>query len=109
MMEALACRDGMLFAKAVVKLQLEIDNQELVGLWARGDYQHSCLEPILREIGELSSDFLDFTLVYASGSYNRIVHILAKQVTSDTRLGEWQIAPSCIVNLLAEECNSPTP
>ena len=43
-----------------MKLQLETNNQELVRLWASGDYQRSCLAPILREIGELSSVFLDF-------------------------------------------------
>ena len=96
--------------KAVTKLELETDDsQELVRLWARGDNPRSCLAPILWEIRKFSSGFLDFTLLYASRSCDRIAHVLAKQVTGDTRLGEWQFATACIVNLLAKECNSHTP
>jgi len=107
MMEALACRDGMLLTKerAVMKLMLETDNQELVSLWARGDNQRSCLAPILREIREISSCFLDFNLIYAGPLCNRIAHKLAQQATDDYRVVEWQVVPTCIINLLAEECN----
>lgn len=88
MMEAMACRDGMILARenAVVKLQIETDNQESVGLWQQGDYHHSYLAPILREIALLSAGFADFSLMYASRSCNRIAHVLAQQVTEDRKL-----------------------
>jgi hypothetical protein len=30
---------------------------------------------------------------------------LAKQVSMDTRLGEWQYAPSCVAQLVTADCN----
>jgi hypothetical protein len=110
MMEALACRDGMLLAeREVMKLILETDNQELVSLWARGDNQRSCLAPILREIREISSCFIDFNLLHASRVCNCIAHKVAQQATDDHRVVEWHVVPTCIINLLAEECNPHIP
>ena len=92
-----------------MKLVLETDSQELVSLWARGDNQRPCLAPILREIREISSCFLDFNLIYAGRLCNRIAHMLAQQATDDYRVVEWQVVPTCIINLLAEECNPDIP
>lgn len=66
MMETLACRDGVKFAmeKSVQRLQIETDSQELVRLWASGDFQRSFLAPILKEIRDVSSGFLDFMLIW---------------------------------------------
>uniref|UniRef100_I1QHE3 Uncharacterized protein n=1 Tax=Oryza glaberrima TaxID=4538 RepID=I1QHE3_ORYGL len=36
-------------------------------------------------------------------------HVLAKQVTADDRLGEWQSAPACIEHLVTEDCNPAVP
>ena len=70
-----------------------------------GDFQRSYLAPIFREIRELSLCFSDFNLMYANRSCNRVVHMLAKQVTGDIRLGEWHVAPTCIDHLLTEDSN----
>ncbi|CAD6260570.1 unnamed protein product [Miscanthus lutarioriparius] len=111
MRETLACRDGVKFAmeKSVQRLQIETDSQELVRLWASGDFQRSFLAPILKEIRDVSSGFLDFMLICTNRACNRVAHVLAKQVTDEIRLGEWQSAPTCIQRLLTEDCNPPIP
>ena len=111
MMEAIACRDGLQFAreKGVLRLQNEMDCQELVKLWALGSNQRSYITPIIRDIVEISSGFLDFTLMYAPRTCNRVAHVLTKQVSDEVRLGEWHIAPTCIDHLVTEECNYVTP
>jgi ribonuclease HI len=110
MMEAIACRDGIHLAreKGVDRLQVETDCQELVKLWALGNNQRSYVAPIIRDIVELSSGFLDFTLMHAPRTCNRVAHELAKQVSEEIRLGEWHITPTCIDHLVTEECNSVT-
>ncbi|CAD6273370.1 unnamed protein product [Miscanthus lutarioriparius] len=107
MMEALACRDGMILARdsGVERLQLETDCQELAVLWSRRTYKRSYLAAIFRDIEETSVNFIDFSLMYANRSCNRVAHMLAKQVTDDIRLGEWHSAPTCIDLLLTEDCN----
>ena len=110
-MEALACRDGLEAARdrGVTCLQLETDCQELSNMLLRGDYQRSFLAPILSEIKELSLHFSEFILLYVNRSCNRVAHLLAKQVTSVIRLGEWHVGPTCIDHLLTEECNLVPP
>ena len=44
--------------------------------------------------------------MYAPRFCNRVAHLLAKHVTGDIRLGEWQIAPTCIDHSLTEDYNS---
>ena len=65
--------------------------------------------PELRRSSGIARDitvhFSDFKLLYASRSCNRVAHILVKQVSGDTRLGEWQYAPSCVVGLVTADCN----
>jgi len=78
-------------------------------LWALGDNQRSCLAPILREIREISLCFIDFNLMHASRVCNRIAHKVAQQATDDHRVVEWHVVPTCIINLLAEECNPHIP
>jgi ribonuclease HI len=106
-MEAEACRDGMILAGElnVRRLLVETDNQELLKLWEMGESQRSCISPIIREIRELSTSFVDFSLVYANRDCNRVAHTLAKQVSDSIRVGVWQLAPSCIADLLTEDCN----
>jgi len=36
---------------------------------------------------------------------NQVAHVIAKQVSGDDRLGEWQLAPTCVVHMLASDCN----
>ena len=106
-LEALACRDGVALArdKGVQRLILETDSQEFVKLWKEGANQRSRIASIIRETRELSSSFVDFSVTFTSRACNRVAHVLAKQVSGDNRLGEWQLAPTCVVHLLASYCN----
>jgi ribonuclease HI len=110
-MEALACRDGAVFAqeKGVQNLIIETDSQELLKLWGAGVHQRSRIAPIVRETRDITMHFSEFKLLYASRCCNRVAHTLAKQVSGDTRLGEWQHAPSCVVDLLTVDCNPDEP
>jgi hypothetical protein len=94
MLETLACRNGVKLARenSVQRLQLETDSQELVRLWASGDFQISYLAPILKEIRDISSGFHAFTMLYTNRACNRVDHVLSRQVTEGSRLGKWQCA-----------------
>jgi hypothetical protein len=50
------------------------------------------------DIEETSVNFIDFSLMYASRSCNRVTHMLAKQVTDDIRLGEWHSAQLVLIS-----------
>ena len=110
-MEAVACRDGLVLAREmnVSRVQVETDSQELVKLWELGALQRSCISPIIREIRDLCASFLDFSLVYINRVCNSVAHTLAKQVSEGNRTGEWQLALSCIADLLTEDCNHVPP
>lgn len=107
-MEAVACRDGLRLAQqiGVQRIWLESDCQELLKLWNAGETQRSSVMTIIKEIQELSSLFLDFKFSFISRTCNKVAHVLAKQVTSDTQTGWWQFAPDCVSALLADDCNS---
>jgi ribonuclease HI len=107
MMEALACKDGVTLAneRGIRHLVVEIDSQELVKMWEMMDSQRACISPILRDIRALSAVFVNLSLVYTNRSCNQVAHTLAKQVSNENRLGEWQSAPPCIFDLMTEDCN----
>jgi ribonuclease HI len=106
-MEALACRDGVLLAKGrgVEKLILETDSQVFLKLWKEDINLRSEIAPIISEIRLISSCFNSFLVVSVNRSCNQVAHTLAKQVSSESRMGEWQQAPTYIAHLLAEDCN----
>ena len=106
-LEALACRDGTILArdKGVRRLIVETDSQEFVKLWKEGANQRSQIASIIRETREISSSFVEFSVMFTSRSCNRVAHVLAKQVSSDNRLGEWQLAPTCVDHLVTSDCN----
>jgi hypothetical protein len=75
-----------------------------------GELQRSCISPIIGEIRELSVSFVDFSLVvYVNRACNRVAHTLAKEVSDGNRVGEWQLALTCIANILIEDCNHVCP
>ena len=86
-------------------LILETDSQEFVKLWKEGANQRSRIASIIRETRELSSSFVNFYVTFTNRARNRVAHVLAKQVLCDNRLGEWQLAPTCVVHMLALDCN----
>jgi hypothetical protein len=53
--------------------------------------------------------FVDFSIFYISRSCNRVAHTLAKQVSDDNRLAEWQLAPACVDHLMTLDCNPVDP
>jgi ribonuclease HI len=105
--EALAYRDGVRMAVhlGIQYLWLETDCQEVVKLWQEGMHLRSSIVTILKEIKELSSSLQGFKISFVARSCNEIAHILAKQVTSDTRAGWWSSTPACVSNLLTTDCN----
>lgn len=106
-MEALAVRDGLALAhnKGIQRLQLETDSQELVKLWTTDTDHRSRIGPVIREAREISLIFVDFKLFYSRRSCNRVAHTLAKQVSEDRRLVEWHETPTCVRNLITEDCS----
>ena len=79
-------------------------------LWAAGMVQRSRIaQVIIRESRELSLCFSAFKLLYSSRSCNRVAYTLAKQVSGDNRMEEWQLAPSCVDHLITVDCNPDDP
>ena len=62
LMEALACRDGLVLVKqqGIQHVWLETDCLELVNLWKKDD-QRSIVDPVLKEIDDLRLAFQDFS------------------------------------------------
>lgn len=110
-LEAIACRDGLALSvqSGVRKIWLETDCQQMVQLWQAGTNQRSTISTILQEIRELSLLFHDFKLSFVSRDCNKVAHVLAKQVTGDTRAGWWTYAPAYVLDLLSSYCNPAPP
>jgi ribonuclease HI len=108
MMEALACKEGLEFARqhGVQRVHLETDCLELVRLWKMEGLQRSIIMPVLQDMKEISLAFQDFSISHVGRDCNRVAHELAKQVSSTTRLGMWHTEPpACVQNLLIKDCN----
>jgi len=95
MAEAMACRDGLIFARTrgVRKLQLETDCQVLVNLWTNRTSQKSEINPILQQMEDLSRSFEAFDLVFINRKCNRFAHECARLVSRDNPVEEWLITP----------------
>jgi ribonuclease HI len=108
MMEALACKEGLEFARqcGVQRVHLETDCLELVRLWKMEGLQRSMIMPVLQDMKEISLAFHDFSISHVGRDCNRVAHELAKQVSSTMRLGVWHNEPpACVLNLLDKDCN----
>ena len=105
MMEALACRDGLMLAKqhGEHKVLLETDYLELVNLWKKQHLQRSIVNPVLKEIEDLSLAFHEFIISFGNRIYNKVAHVLAKQVWSTHRLEVWHVTPACVSDLVMFE------
>jgi hypothetical protein len=86
-MEALACRDGLKQAMqlGLRRVQLEFDCLQVVQLWKRKDMQRSILDPILKEMEEISLAFYEFSFSHNSRNCNKVTQCLARQVSSSYR------------------------
>ena len=82
-MEALACRDGMKLAAqmGLRRVALETDCLQVVQLWKK-ESQRSIIDPILKEMEEISLAFQEFSFSFISRSSNKVAHLLARQVSS---------------------------
>ena len=108
MMEAMACRDGIQWAReaGVSKLCLETDCLELVNLWKMLRSQRSRVSLILQDIKSISTSFDEFAFVYANRTCNRAAHVCAREVSCEFRRVEWhQNPPNSLRNLLENDCN----
>jgi len=94
-------RKYFIYAQLAVPTWLQLH----IILCERMNFQRACISPILSDIRELSAVFLKFSLVYTNRSCNQVAHVLARQVSADSRMGEWQSAPACILNMLTKDCN----
>jgi hypothetical protein len=108
MMEALGCRDGLQLAmqQGDLRVALETDCLELINLWKKRDAQRSTLGPVLEEINALSLALHSFSFSYVNRTYNKIAHVLAKQVSKTHRMEMWHVTPACVEDLLISEASA---
>jgi hypothetical protein len=106
-MEALALRDSVILATkfGATRVYFETDCQNLLHLWTLRNEQRSSIAAILREIHDLSSSLVSFSLCCASRVCNTVAHALAKQASSECMMVEWHQAPSCVLQCLQADCN----
>lgn len=111
MMEALACRDGLLLARqcGVSKLYQETDCMVLVNLWEAMDDQRSVINLIVHDIRNISRSFDEFIFAFSNRDCNRVAHLCARQVSHDRVMEKRHNNPRLgIHELLAKYCNSET-
>jgi hypothetical protein len=58
--------------------------------------QRYILDPILKEMEEISLAFHEFFFSHNSRNYNKIAHGLARQVSSSHRSEVWLDSPTCV-------------
>jgi len=102
-MEALACRDGMKLAAqmGLRRVALETDCLQVVQLWKES--QRSIIDPILKEMEEISLAFQEFSFSFISRSSNKVAHLLARQVSSSHCSEVWRVTPACVYDLIMVE------
>ena len=104
--EALALRDGVIFAKlrGYLKVVMETDCLEVVNLWNSRHGSRAAVAPILQEIGELVSSFSSFTIQHVMRSANNSAHLCAKLASTLMVTSSWlECTPDfLVVSLLAD-------
>ena len=106
-MEALACRDGMKLAAqmGLRRVALETDCLQVVQLWKKKESQRSIIDPILKEMEEISLAFQEFSSFFISSS-NKVAHLLAHQVSSSHCSEVWRVTPACVYDLIMVEASA---
>jgi hypothetical protein len=106
-MEAIACRDALVLAQqhGVQRVILETDCLDLVNLWGK-ESQRSVIDPILKQIEDLSLAFHEFSFSYVNRVCNKVAHVLAKQVSSTQCLEVWHVTPACVSDLVLYEASA---
>jgi ribonuclease HI len=107
--EALALRDSVLFAKqqGFMKVIFETDCEQLVRLWNDRRSQRSSIAPILSEVEEYSFMFLSFDLCFVRRTANSVAHECAQYACVHDVEVEWVDAPPDFLSLsLRADCTN---
>jgi hypothetical protein len=108
--EALAMRDGVIFARlrGFTGVILEVDCLEIVNLWNTRHGARSAVTPILSEIGELSSVFISFAVKHVPRTANVSAHLCAKHACTLMLTSTWFDVPPdfLVVSLMADQAGS---
>ena len=108
--EALAVRDGVIFAKlrGYDKVVIETDCMEIVDLWNSRQAHRAVVAPILLEIGEHACSFSSFFVQHVCRSANFSAHLCAKQASTLEVTNCWlDVIPSFLVtSLLADDAGA---
>lgn len=93
--EALALRDGVIFAKlrGFTRVVLEVDCLEVVRLWDSRLFSRSLIAPILAEIEGLASSFISFCIQHVSRNSNFSAHLCAKHASTLEVSSCWMDSP----------------
>lgn len=106
--EAVACRDGMVYAleRGVRRLKLESDCHVLVRLWNDRAIQRSEVDALLKQMEDTSQSFEAFDLSFVSRDCNRLLaHECARLVSQNKPVDEWLITPLGLKEIVDTDCN----
>jgi ribonuclease HI len=106
--EALALRDGAIFAQArnFRQVDFETDCSELVRLWDTRRMNKPVISPILEEVSILSLGFENFSISFARRSSNTSAHSCARYACMNNMAGNWvDVSPVFLQNSLRADCN----
>jgi hypothetical protein len=103
--EALALRDGVIFAKlrGFPRVVLEVDCLELVNLWDARAVSRSVVAPILSEVDGLASSFLSFCIKHVKRAANVPAHLCARYACTQEITSCWM---NSIPDFLTTSCQA---
>jgi hypothetical protein len=93
--EALALRDGVIFAKlrGFTRVLMETDCKEVVDFWESRTGSRAVIAPIIQEIEGLVSSFLSFDVSHVMRSANTPAHLCAKHACTLEVTSCWMNSP----------------
>jgi hypothetical protein len=97
--EALALRDGVIFAKlrGFTRVVMETDCKEVVDLWDSRAGSRAIIAPILQEIEGLVFSFSSFIIQHVIRMANTPAHLCAKHACTLTVTSCWFVTPPSFV------------
>jgi ribonuclease HI len=108
--EALALRDGVIFARlrGYKSVIMEVDCLEMVNLWNSRHGARSTVTPILLELGELAHRFSSFVIQHVPRTANLPAHLCAKFACTLMVTSSWLdfIPDFLTVSLMADQAGS---
>ena len=66
----------------------------------------SIIDPVLRQINDLSLTFQEFSFSFVSRNCNKVAHFLAKQVSASHDSETWHVTPTCVYDLIMLEASA---